>query len=161
MFLTCLLAFVLSSHVYAQYQKMARASSINLSAAASYANLGWSKQLSNKTNLAISGSYFQDEANSITSDNFSANLGLSRWLFRIGDAYISGGVGGFVAHTHAESAADTEDNDVSFGIDLRGELEFYPTWWLVLFGEVKQMEFFTSDFLNRKFIVGGGVKIVF
>lgn len=159
--LTCLIALAVSSHAQGQYQKMSRASSINLSGSNSYFNLGWGKQLSSKYSLTLSGFYFRDEADSFSSDNFGANLGFDRWLLRIGDAYISGGTGIFLAHTDAESALGTGDGDVSFGFNLRGELEFYPTWWFIIFGEVKQFVFFGSDFFNSKFIGAGGIKFVF
>lgn len=111
--------------------------------------------------FTISGLYFRDETRVIKTDNFGADLGLSRWLLRFSDVYVGAGLGGYMLHTNAESAAGSEADDLSFGLDLRGEVEFYPLWWLVMFGEVKQLVFVGSDFFNRKFILGGGIKFVF
>lgn len=161
LFLTCWLALLLTSQVHAQYQKMVKANTLNFSGSPSYGEIGWSKQLTGRTSFVASGIYFRDETTIINSDNFTGNLAFTRWLIRISDFYVSAGFGGFLAHTRAKSAANTEDSDVSFGIQGFAELEFYPTWWLVLYGQVRQMEFFSSDYFDRKFIPGGGIKLVF
>ena len=160
-FLTCLLAVVISSNVHAQYQKMAKANSLNVSGSRAYVNLGWTKQLSNRNSVTLSGSYFQDDAKFINTDNFSANLSFNRWLFRIGDAYLGAGTGLFFVHTKAKSAADEKAENNAFGSDLRAEVEYYPMWWFVIYAEVRQLIFFNSDFFDSKFIAGGGIKIVF
>lgn len=160
-FLTVLLVLGISSHAQAQYQKMSKANSINLSGFTSYANLAWSKQLTNRNSITVGGFYFQDETNFITTNNYGTEVNFNRWLFRVDNAYLSAGAGLFFAHTEAKSVASAKADDNTFGNDLRVELEYYPAWWLVVFGEIKQLIFFNSDFFNSKFIAGGGIKIVF
>ncbi len=157
----CLFAALMVGNLQGQYQKMSNSSSLDLSGFESYLSAGWSKQISHKYTFTLNGFYFQDEDDLFTTDNFGGNLGFSRWLLRFGNAYVSGGGGGFLAHTNAESAAGTEADDLTFGLDLRAEVEYYVAWWFVVYGEVKQYVFFGSDFFNSKVVGGGGVKFVF
>ena len=156
-----LITILLSSSLFAQYQKMEKASTINLSGFESYYHAEWSKQLSHRNNFTLGGFYFKDDNNVIKIENFVANLGLNHWLLKVSNLYLSAGGGAFFTSTRAESIADTKDKDISFGVETRAEVEYYLSWWLVLYGEVKQMKFFKSDYYNSKYVAGGGIKFVF
>ncbi len=145
----------------AQYQKMSKANTINLSAFDSFYHVGWGKQLSNKTSFSISAFYFDDDSRALSIDNYSGSIGLSHWVMKVDNFYLSLGGGLFFTQTHAESVAKTDDNDLSGGFEIKVEGEYYLTWWAMLFGELKQFKYFDSDYYNSKFIPGIGLKVVF
>lgn len=151
----------LGPEAYAQYQKMSKASSVNLSGFSSHINIGWTRQLDNRNNLTLSGFYFTDDSEAIATDNFGVDASMSRWFWRLGNAYVSGGSGLFLNHTNASSPAGGQAGDLSMGISIRAELEYYTSWWLIFFGRANQMLFLSSDFFNTKFILSWGAKVVF
>lgn len=159
--LILLSAFVLFGDAGAQYQKMARSNSANLSGFGSHLNASWTKHLTVRNSVTLGGFYFSDNSKSIETDNLGADISFDRWLWRLGSFYVNSGSGVFLNHTNAQSPAGGHANDISFGLDLRGELEFYPVWWLIFSVQANQMIFFGSEFFNSKFILGWGAKVVF
>ncbi len=157
----CITLLTLFGSSQAQYQKMVRANSLRVAASDVYATVGWSRQLDVRTDFALRGIYFRDDTERFSIDNFGAGLDVSRWLFRFNDVFISGGAGVFIVHTEGESAAATKADDFSGGASFNAELEYYPTWWLVLSVEVRQLVFLGSDFFNSRILPGAGLKLVF
>ncbi len=148
-------------NVQAQYQKMSKANTLNLSAFDSFYHVGWGKQFNNKTTFSVSGFYFDDDSRALSIDNYSGNIGINYWVIKVENFYFSVGGGLFFTQTHAESIAQTKDNDLSGGFEIKAEAEFYLTWWAILFGELKQLKYFDSDYYNSKFVPGIGFKVVF
>ena len=157
----CVIALAFYGDLSAQYQKIVRSNTAKFAASESYATLGWSRQLDVRNSLTVRGLYFKDDTQRFSIDNFGVGLDFSRWLLRVGDAFVSGGTGVFILHTEGESAAATKADDFSGGASFNAEIEYYPTWWFVLFGEVRQMIFLGSDFFNSQVVAGGGLKFVF
>ena len=159
--LLCLLAVLLAGEAQAQYQKMSKSSSINVSGFQDYINIGWSKNLSNRNSLNLNGFYFKDDDSIISRNNWGANLKFSRWFIRVSDFYVSGGFGTFFSRTNAKAINGIDDSDNSLGLDFGGQLEYFPRWWLVLYAELNQMVYFGSEYYRSKVVGGGGIKLVF
>lgn len=147
--------------VHGQYQKLSKSWSINVSGFPDYINGAYSYQIDNHWNFLLGGYYWKDAGSRISTNNYVGNLGFSRWFFRVGDIYLVGGSRFFIMHTSAKSAAGTSAGDTSFGFDFGGELEFYLSWRIVIFAEIKEMIIFASDFYNNNLLGGGGLKLVF
>jgi len=159
--ITFVVALILFGDANAQYQKMAKSNSVNVSGFGSHLNLSWTKQMTNRNSLTLGGFYFSDNSKAIDTDNLGVDVNFDRWVWRLGSFYISSGSGIFLNHTNAQSAAGGHANDINYGFNLRGEVEFYPVWWFVFAAQANQMIFLGSEFFNSKFVLGLGVKVVF
>ena len=149
------------SEVFAQYHKTINTNTLNLAGFDSYYSLAFSRQTSKKANFSLSASYYEDDEDTSSLQNYIGNFSYSHSFLRIGNLYLNGGGGLFFTHTKAKDLAGTSARENSTGVSANVDLEYYLSNWLILSGDFKQMVFLNSDFYNSQFLYGFGLKIVF